>query len=92
MSPLLVETKPRKAKFGFRYNISTYGTLLEKAQHARNMAQVCELIHFTLGDPDRENWWYELSNSNGRSDSLLVYINDLGLYEKVKAAIDGLPA
>jgi hypothetical protein len=89
---LIVETKPRKAKFGFRYNITIYGTLMEKAKNAREMAQVCEMIHATLGEPDRENWWYETPNRNGSHDELLVYINDIALYEKFKAAVDSIPA
>jgi hypothetical protein len=91
MTLLIVETKPRKAKFGFRYNISIYGTLMEMAQKARDMAQVCELIYHTLGDPDGDNWWYDMPNRNGSQNELLVYINDIVLYEKFKAAVAELP-
>lgn len=84
----IVETKPRKAKFGFRYNYSFRGNLLVMAEQAREFARVCDLIHEVLGNPDQVTWWHTMPNNMGISEELLIYINDETLYEKFKDAVE----
>lgn len=76
MTTLLKEFKPRKAKYGFSASIGAY-----------NMLEVSELILLSIGKPEpkSEAWFMEYTGSYGASD-LKVYVNDITVYERLKAA------
>lgn len=82
--PLLTETKPKKAKWGF------------KCQYAGNsILDIGVLVRETLGKtppcatpPYRgvdDPWWDEVTSNMGQI-GYLIYFNDQVLYEQFKAA------
>lgn len=86
----LIETKPRKAKFGFRGSLDLWGSdLVKLAEEARSIATMCDLIHEVMGAESDADWWIETPNNAG-SVSILLYINDVNRYERMKAALDTL--
>lgn len=71
------ETKPRKAKYGFKIGVRL-DTILEMG----------EFIKQVFGDKGQgDGWWAEAPNAYGHM-SFLVYIDDDELYEKFKAVND----
>lgn len=85
--PLLHETKPKKAKWGFAQ------------KHAGNsILDIGVLIRSTLGTPPpppaepykrgaNDPWWEEVTSNMG-TIGYLVYINDEPTYLRLKAAIE----
>ena len=72
--PLLTETKPRKAKYGF------------KCQYAGNtILDIGVLVRSTLGKPSGNGWWDEVTSNMGQI-GYLIYFDDEALYELFKAA------
>lgn len=73
------ETKPRKAKYGFKLDMHDYEAIFLQAP---------DLLKACFGNTSAGlEWWQEMPNSMG-SVSLLIYINDEALYNKFKALND----
>jgi hypothetical protein len=71
--PLLTETKPRKAKYGF------------KCQYAGStILDIGVLVRSTLGKGG-PGWWDEVTSNMGQI-GYLIYFDDEALYEMFKAA------
>jgi hypothetical protein len=74
--PLFGETKPRKAKYGFKAYLSTY-----------NLLKTTELIRRVMGEEEEDGVWFMVMNHiMGGSPELLIYIDDQGVYEAFKQA------
>lgn len=74
---MLREFKPRKAKYGFTTGV--YSDILD----------VSEVILMAIGKPDKkgEAWFVEIKTNMGKCD-MSVYINDVAVYERLKAAVE----
>lgn len=72
------ETKPRKAKHGFKVSVDNSTIML--------LGKAIESVF--AGVPEgSDRWWWEFTNKFGRAE-VLVYINDEELYQNFKAVHD----
>lgn len=73
------ETKPRKAKYGFRTSISIV-EIMQMGDFAKSI--------FGTNDYSGKDYWFEIPSSYTSGIHVNVYINDEVLYEKFKAVND----
>ena len=81
--PLLIETNPKKSKYGF------------KCTNRNHLLDVGVLVRGTIGSPvapvvppfhgDSDLWWEEVIANMG-TVKYLIYLNDEDLYKRLVAA------